>query len=186
VKGNAVARSPINQTRRAAWCVVAAAFLALSGCGSDGLSYRERQERRDQQVSDTLQQKGVKLSSQMVMGQKAWNVNLSGLTITNELLDDLKKLDIILELDMSKCQLTDELVARIGEEKIAKATLKFDLSHTAVTDAGFDKLTSLFFLSQMNLVGTKVTPAAVERFKKERLKDPKIMMSFRKPTIRLN
>ena len=63
--------------------------------------------------------------------------------------------------------------------------MKVDLSHTAITDAGLEKLTNMALLRDLNLSGTKVTPAAIQSFKEARQNDPKIMALFKNPTVRL-
>ena len=52
--------------------------------------------------------------------------------------------------------------------------LNIDLSNTAITDAGFQKLETLRFLNNLNLTGTKVSRAAVDAFKKKRAGDTNV------------
>ena len=47
--------------------------------------------------------------------------------------------------------------------------VRLDLSNTAVTDAGLEKLVNVPLLLNLRLAGTRVTPAGVERFKTQHL-----------------
>jgi hypothetical protein len=50
-----------------------------------------------------------------------------------------------------------------------------------VTDAGLDQLTKLYLISRLNLTGTKVTAAGVDRFLKNHKGHAKVLT--RKPQI---
>jgi hypothetical protein len=63
--------------------------------------------------------------------------------------------------------------------------MKLDLSHTAVTDAGLDKLVNVILLGDLNLTGTKVTPAGAERLKKRRQNDRRIPQMFKTTKVHL-
>ena len=161
-------------------------LLLQSGCGpKDGLSDYDRMKKGQQDAGASLKEMGAKLTEVHRPQGDSWSVSLSGLQITDDLLSRIKKVGRITELDLSKSTVTDDQLARINEVEIGSLLVRLDLSGTAVTDAGLDKLTNLVVLSSLNLTGTKVTPAGVERFKKKRQDDPKIMGLFKSPTIRL-
>ena len=66
----------------------------------------------------------------------------------------------------------------------AAATLyRLNLSDTAVTDAGLQKLEGLPFLINLTVRGTKVTPGGVERYKAARKDNPQIGPDFRNATV---
>jgi hypothetical protein len=71
-------------------------------------------------------------------------------------------------LDLSKSSLTDDHMDQLNE--IASFIGRLNLSDTAVTDAGLEKLTNLEKCMFLNLTGTKVTPAAAKRFEQEHSK----------------
>ena len=82
----------------------------------------------------------------------------------------------------------DDQLGRLHEFNLCVKLVKFDLSHTAVTDAGLDKLVNVILLTDLNLVGSKVTPAGVERLKKRRQNDvkggaaPQVVLGPRRPS----
>jgi hypothetical protein len=169
--------------RVAVWGGVVTASL-LAGCGpKDGLSDNDRRMLAIQSGADALKSQGAKVEERNYSLGNSWAVSLSGMTITDELLKQVKQLGNISELNLSKSTLTDAQLATIQELGLGTLLVKFDLSHTAVTDEGFEKLDNLRLLSQLNLTGTKVTPAAVERFKKNRQNDPRILALFKNPKI---
>src|SRR5262249_59111150 len=100
-------------------------------------------------------------------------------------LKQVKKLGNIGELNLSKSTLSDDHMALFQELGLGTLVNKLDLSHTAVSDAGFEKLDNLRLLGELNLTGTKVTPAAVERFRQKRQSDARILPAFRNPKIQL-
>src|SRR4029077_19745918 len=109
----------------------------------------------------------------------------SGKQISDETFVTIKKLEHITELNLSKTNVTDAEMERLNEPERGRFFLKLNLSSTAVTNAGLEKLSDLNLLMELNLIGTKVTPAAVERFKKDRAKNPNLMPLFKSPTIKL-
>jgi hypothetical protein len=92
---------------------------------------------------------------------------LSGAQITDDTFQKLKELQQVTELDLSESSIADGQMDQLNE--VASTLIRLDLSKTAVTDVGLEKLTNLNGCLNLNLAGTKVTPARVEQFKKERL-----------------
>jgi len=181
-----VTRSHSALARRAARAAFLAALFALLGCGkNDGLSDNDRRMLNIQQAAESLKGKGAKIQERSYPQGNAWAVDASGMQVNEELLRELKSLGNISELNLSKSTLGDEHMALFNELGLGTLALKLDLSHTAITDAGFEKLDNLRLLSQLNLTGTKVTPAAVERFRTKRLKDERVWERFRRPTIKM-
>src|SRR5262249_34875951 len=127
-------------TRRAARVAVVAAALALAGCGQGGLSHYEKAKLREQSLVERLQSQGAKLKEMQYPQGNAWSVNLSELTITDDMLRQVQQLGNITELDLSKSTITDEQLGLVNELHLTTLLLKLDLSRTAVTDAGFEKL----------------------------------------------
>lgn len=165
---------------------VATALLLLSGCGPrDGLSDNDRRMLALQQGAEGLRSLGAKVEERHYSLGNAWAVSLSGMPIREDLLRQVKQLGNISELDLSKSTLNDSHMDLFNELGLGTLATKLDFSHTALTDTGFEKLDNLRLLSQLNLTGTKVTAAAVERFKKKRKEDARIMSLFKNPTIRL-
>ena len=127
-----------------------------------------------QATATSLASSGAKVQEKQYPIGKGYVVDLRGLTITDDLLREVKKLGNIAELDLSRSTITDDHLKLMHELGLHTLLAKLDLSHTAVTSAGLDHLAGCIFLSELNLSGTKITPAAVSQFKKAREADPKV------------
>jgi hypothetical protein len=168
-------------------CALLAGLLALAGCGKrDGLSDYERKQQSIQKSSDDLATLGAKIETRSYPQGQAKAVTLTGVEVNESVMRQIKSLGNISELNLSKTSFNDSLVPLVNELDLFALCLKLDLSHTGLTDEGFQKLQNLRLLGQMNLTGTKVTREAVQTFKQKRLNDPGIMPLFRKPTITVN
>lgn len=159
--------------------------LASAGCGSGGPSYYEKQKAIHDSSIDLLKDRGAKFTAKRYPEGTAWLIDLQGLTITEEMLEQLKKVGYITEINLSKSTLTDEHLAAINNRAISGFLLKLDLSKTAITDAGLDHLKDLGLLSTLILTDTKVTADGVARFKKKRAEDQRIAPAFKTPKIAL-
>jgi hypothetical protein len=162
----------------AKWYPVALAWgalVALSGCGSsDGLSDNDRRMLAIKNGAEGLRAQGAKLQEKQYSVGTGWVVDLRGLTVTDEMLRQVKSIGNIAELDLSKTGVTDDHLKLMHEIGLHVLLARLDLSHNqAVTDAGLEHLDGCIFLMELNLTGTKVTPAAADRFKRNRAADPK-------------
>jgi hypothetical protein len=147
----------------------------ILGCSKgDGLSDYERAHKTETDAATALREAGGELEQKQYTFQgrqgDAWVVALKGMQITDDTFGRLKALGRISELDLSKSTITDDQLEKVNE--MGTFIFRMDLSHTAVTDAGLDHLTSMRALTDLNLAGTKVTPAAIERLKERRRNDP--------------
>lgn len=164
-----------------------AALLAVSGCGKgDGVSDYDRKMQGIQNAAEDLKSKGAKIEDRNFPQGQAKAVNLTGMQVDDQLLRQVKSLGNITELNLSKSTLKDEHMALFNELGLGTLAMKLDLSHTSITNAGFEKLDNLRFLGQLNLTGTKVTRATVENFKKKRQTDARILPMFRNPTVQVD
>jgi hypothetical protein len=153
---------------------LAAALLALAGCGkSDGLSDNDRRLLAIKTGAEGLRAQGAKLQEKQYPVGTGWAVDLRGLTVTDDLLRQVKQVGNIAELDLANTGVTDDHLKLMHEIGLHLFLARLDLSHTAVTDATLDHLDGCLFLMELNLTGTKVTPASVERFKRSRQSDPR-------------
>jgi hypothetical protein len=165
---------------RLAW-----AFLlgAISSC-AQGPSYYEKEKALRDVPTEALKAQGAKfVLKQYFGGHSAWSIDLQGLTITNEMLEHLKMVGQLTELNLSKSTISDEQLALINQRPTSGFLLVLDLSKTGITDAGLDKLNDLGWLQTLVLKDTKVTPTGVARFKKNRTDDPKIQQGFKNPKV---
>jgi uncharacterized protein YjbI with pentapeptide repeats len=166
--------------------VLALALLLTAGCRRrDDTNYYELEKQKQQQAAASAEEQGIKAVRKQYRQGAAWAVNLSGKQVTDATFDSLKQFDNITELDLSKTNVSDAQMVQVNE--IGSLLLKLDLSNTGVTDAGLAQLTNLLVLSDLNLAGTKVTPAGVAAFKKSRANDPRIrnLKVGVSPTVRL-
>src|SRR6266542_3614813 len=146
--------------RKGARCVLLGLILltiALGCGGGDGPSDYERAKKTQTDAVAALQQVGGKVVEFRHPKGDAWKVQLPGVQFTDETFAHLQALGRIAGLNLSKSSVTDADMPKINE--IGKLFLELDLSYTAVTDAGLDALTDLYVLGDLNLVGSKATPA---------------------------
>src|SRR5262249_34669211 len=79
------------------------AVLAVAGCSKQGgPSDYEKMMQAKQGATDSLASSGAKVQEKQYPLGKAWVVDLRGLTITENLLKEVKKLGNIAELDLGK------------------------------------------------------------------------------------
>jgi hypothetical protein len=176
----------VNSGRRAVPAALAAfALTVVIGCGKQngGVSDYDKMMAAKQNASTSLADSGVKTAEKQYPLGKAWTVDMRGRSITDDLLRKVKELGTVAEIDLSKSTVTDDHLHLMHELGLHTLLAKLDLSNTAVTDAGLQKLDGCVFLSELNLAGTKVTPGAVERFKKNRQTDPRVRI--KNTTVRL-
>jgi hypothetical protein len=159
-------------------------MLLSSGCGggASGPSHFEKRMQTQEEVADAIRAAGGSAELKHYPQGSAWSVQLAGATISDTIIDQLKLLERITELNLSKTATTDEHLERIND--VGNFILKLDLSNTAVTDAGLDKLTNLYLIMDLNLTGTRVSAAGVDRFRQARLSNPKVPQMFKSPQIR--
>jgi hypothetical protein len=145
-----------------------------SGCGKkDGPSDYDKLVASKQGAGDVLKAAGAKLQEKKYPIGTAWSVDLQGVQITNEILQNIKQLGNVSELNLSKSSITDEQLGVMYDLGLFTLLNRFDLSSTGITDSGMEKMKGFIFLSHLNLVGTKVTPAAAERFRQSCITDSK-------------
>ena len=168
--------------------VALAMFVSVSGCGSnqqDPVSDYDRMKQAEENAAATVTNQGVKAKLLHHALGDAWSVDMSKMTITDDLLRQVQKMGRVRELDLSNSNVTDEQLGLISQLGLSTLLTKFDLSNTNVTDAGFQKLQNLALLMELNLTGTKVTPAAVQQFLANRQSDTRVMPMFKNPKVRL-
>jgi hypothetical protein len=157
--------------------VFAAALAALAqGCNKAEVpSDYDRQKGGEQDALAALKSRGAKVTHKdyPAVQRKGYVVGLAGKQVDGDLLDRLKGLRPLSELDLSKSNVTDAQLDKLNDKELGGFLILLDLSHTAVTDDGLDRLTNLTMLTTLNLAGTKTTAAAAERLR-ERLLQPRL------------
>jgi hypothetical protein len=153
-------------------CLLLGFTLLLTGCfgcsRGDELSNYERKVMAEEEAAKTLRALGGKVSKKaypQVKGE-AYVVILAGVQrIDDETFDRIKDLGFISELDLSKTNVNDSHMDRVNEKEIGRYLIRLNLSQTAVTDQGLDKLDNLNLLINLNLTGTKTTKAGIQRLR---------------------
>lgn len=164
--------------------VVGWIFFPSGNHGQSGPSDYDQKVQAQKDAAEVLSKKGGKVKEMNYAIGKASAVNLSGLTITDELMQGLKDLGNISEMDLSNSTVTDDDLGKMTKLNLMTFLTKLDLSNTAVTDAGLDKLENMVFLMQLNLTGSKCTKVGADRFKRNRETQKNIRTH--NPTIKLN
>jgi hypothetical protein len=104
-----------------------------------------------------------------------WTVDLTGVTITDELVDRMIEAcqeDPVFIMKLGRSTITDEQLDRLDEGKVLQKVFILDLSETPVTDAGLDQLNKVFAITELNLKGTKVTAGAARRLGERKIASP--------------
>lgn len=141
-------------------------LATLPGCKRDALSDSEREQKKKEDALASLREQGGSVTQKNYPPHgNGYVVDLKGAQITDRTFENLKELQRVTDLDLSKSSITDEQMDQLNQAVVV--LLKLNLSNTKVTDAGLDKLTNLKMCFDLNLTGTQVTPAGVERFKQQ-------------------
>jgi hypothetical protein len=161
--------------RLAAGLLALALLVGPAGCGgSNGPSDYDKLQQEKQTASTTLAAAGAKVTEKQYSLGRAFVVELVGVTITDDLLRQVKNLGNIAELNLSKSTVTDDHLRAMHAMDLHALLTKLDLSFTAVTNAGLDHLAGNLFLAELNLTGTSVTKEGVDKFMRDRQADPKV------------
>ena len=133
--------------------------IAMAGCGGYGPespgSYQQVAKAREDAEAG-LKGAGAKMELKNYGIGKAWIIDLSGATITDETIDQIVKLPYLSELNVSGTQITDEQLQRVFTDK-GFFILKLNVSKTPITDAGIEGVKNLRHLSELDVSGSQVT-----------------------------
>ena len=156
--------------------ILAAVVFTPAGCGfGGGPSDYDRMVEAQKGAADSAASQGAKYTLKQYPLGEAYVVEMKGMTITDDLLRQIHAMGKVSELNLSRSTITDDQLGLIHDLGMDTFVFKLDLSHTGVTDAGVAKMSGGgLFLSEVNLVGTKVTPAAVAEFKRKRQSLPQV------------
>lgn len=165
-------------------------LLIATGCSSySGPSEYEQKKRAKQSFTDEVAAQGGKAEqkqfSKYGKSGQAWSINLSGATISDDMIESMTTLGHIAELDLSKSSITDEQLIRFEELGLGRLVLKLDLSNTAISDAALAELDNFYVLEHLLLKGSQVTPQGVERFKQAQQSNAKVLQPFKNPKVEL-
>jgi hypothetical protein len=162
-----------------------ALVLLVSACSKpyDGVSDADRELQAKQAALDAAKSAGLKCTEKTYPLGKAWVVDMKGLTVTEDHFKRLKEAGNVSEIDLSRSTITDDQLGQMREIGVCATLYKLNLSDTAITDAGLQKLEGLGLLIDINVRGTKVTQAGADRYKAARKDNPQIGPNFRNATV---
>lgn len=168
---------------------VTCVLLSLSGCGGSysGKSDYERKKEKEQGFGGLIEAAGGTATKEgrRMYGFEltGWLIDLSGAEITDELITSITEVaqkDAVFQLVLSKSKITDGQLAQLDAGKVLQKTVELNLSDTAITDAGLDKLSNFNCITTLNLKGSKATKAGATRLGKKQIASPDTPRPFRK------
>ena len=152
--------------------LVATACLAGCGYGSSGPSNYERMVYAQENAASGLTAKGATVLKKRYPPGEAYNVDLSGATIDDDVLGHLGALGPVAELNLSGSNITDEQFGSVATREKLGHLYKLDISNTQISDKGLLEAAELGVLAEIKAKGSKVTPAGIEQFRKKHPKLP--------------
>jgi len=145
-----------------------------SGCTGYGPSHADMVAASKMDAVGVIGAKGGATVEKHYPQGEAYVVDLSAATVDDELIESLKSLDRISELNLSGSKITDEQFATLVKAHTLGMTYKLDMSDTGLSDASLRALTEAkqAMLGELNVKGSKVTPAGIAEFSKSRPRHP--------------
>jgi hypothetical protein len=163
--------------------------LLFAGCSTffQGESEYEQVKRKEGAFAEEISKVGGSATKEgkAMHGLTAagWLIDLSKAQITNELLDQIiaaAQTDPVLQLKLAGSTITDEQLAKLDQGNVLQKTVVLDLSNTGITDAGLDKLSNHYIVSELKLKGSRVTSAAAKRLGDRQIANPQTPRPFKK------
>ncbi|MBA3311830.1 MAG: hypothetical protein H0T47_00865 [Planctomycetaceae bacterium] len=136
----------------------------LIGCGPEVSHYQQTREGFENASAGIIAKGGSALEKNYPQGN-AWLVDLSKVAIDDEVVEHVKSLGRITELNLSGSTVNDEQLASLATTGVLGYLIKLDVSDTAITDRGLVATAPLVLLSDVNAKGSKVTDAGIAEFK---------------------
>jgi hypothetical protein len=145
-------------------------LITIAGCsgydeGSPGSSQQVAKAFQD--AESGLKAAGAKMESKNYGLGIAWIVDLSGVPMTDDIIDHIVHLTYLAELNVSNTGITDEQLKRVFDEK-GYWILKLNVSKTPITDAGIEGVKDLRHLGELDVSGSQVTGDRIDAILKER------------------
>lgn len=158
-------------------------FLAMivSGCGLSGggksefEKYQQKENGFIQAVSAAGGKAAKETHTMFGVSKMGWVIDLSGAQITDALIAQIieaAKFDPIFGMNFSNSKLTNAQLAKLDAGKALERTVQLDLSETAITSEGLDRLSDLLWISVLNLKGSKVTKESGEKLGERKMANP--------------
>lgn len=163
-------------------------MILLSGCNSySGPSeYRQLQQKLEgfSAKIEAAGGKAIKEGKAMHGFQmEGWLIDLSNAKINDELIDHIivvGKTDPVFQLNLSKSNITNEQLAKLDAGNVMQKMVALDLSNTGINDAGLDKLSNFYCLTDLNLKGSSATAAGAKRMGSKQIANSNTPAPFKK------
>ncbi|MBX3436142.1 MAG: hypothetical protein KF861_01540 [Planctomycetaceae bacterium] len=177
---------------RAVFTVSTVVLVGMTGCSKETpeTSYHAYRQRKTEfqelltKLGGTAEQEQFRVAG---YEGRAWKIHLNGAQFSPEegmqLITSLKPAGRIAAINFSGSSLTDEQLIQFDADSSGYTVMDLDLSNTAITDASIDKLSHFMALRNVNLNGTQVSKAAVDRWLDRRRQIPKLPAIFRNPKV---
>lgn len=168
-----IAGTPETSASQGAFGSVVLTAVFAFGCGGGyGPSHSDMVKATQQEGVAAIAAKGGSASEKHYPQGDAWVVNLAKVTVDDEIVESVKVLGRVSELDLSGSTITDEQFAALAESEALGVLFKLDISNTGITDAGLRAAKGLAILYDLNVKGSKVTPEGLAEFGKNRPPHP--------------
>jgi hypothetical protein len=112
-----------------------------------------------------------------------WLIQLPGADISDDLIAKMiehTRDQAVFQLNFSGSKITDAQLAALDVGKVLQKTVELDLSNTAITDAGLDKLQNFYCITELKLKGSSATKAAATRMGERKIASPITPAPFKK------
>ncbi len=112
-----------------------------------------------------------------------WLIQLPGADVSDELISQIiehTRDQAVFQLNFSGSKITDAQLVALDAGKVLQKTVELDLSNTAITDSGLDKLQRLYCLSELKLKGTSASKSAATRLGDRKIASPITPAPFKK------
>ncbi|MFN9974548.1 MAG: hypothetical protein ACK58T_32120 [Phycisphaerae bacterium] len=170
--------------------VIACGLVTVfTGCGSgySGPSEYEQYQKKRMGFVETIQSLGGKAEygekSMHGFRMSGWLIQLPGADVSDELISQIiehTRDQAVFQLNFSGSKITDAQLVALDAGKVLQKTVELDLSNTAITDAGLDKLQRLYCLSELKLKGTSASKSAATRLGDRKIASPITPAPFKK------
>ena len=174
--------------------LIVAVLFAANGCGSapDTTQFDKFKKIEGDFLKSVTDAGGTAKKTTVSLGgfpSPGWQVDLVGGNFTDTLIDQMSEFgatEPLLSLNFSKSKLTNAQLAKLDASKALQKCVELDLSETAISDEGLDKVSNAFSLDALNLKGSAATRAAATRLGQRKISNPQTPAPFRKqPTVQI-
>ena len=169
-------------------------LILLSGCGGyTGPSEYQQLKQKLDGFSGVITAAGGKATKEgkTLHGfeMAGWLIDLTNAKITDDLIDHIiviGKSDPVFQLNLSNSNITNDQLAKLDAGNVLQKTVDLNLSNTAINDAGLDKLSNFYCVTDLNLTGSAATAAGARRMGSKQISNSNTPPPFKKqPKVKI-